>query len=218
MRMSSQKITVSLTDDHPMVLEGLQKVLSETTDIYVSGAYRNGKDLLAGLKTTVPDVLLLDVQLPDITGLEVAKVVKTDYPDLKILILSGIESHYYIVDLIQQGCNGYLLKSTTDNRLLIEGIKGVYEGELFLDPSMKQALLQEMLRAKRKKNASPKLTEREKEVLQLIIKEYGNQEIADELCISLRTAENHRYNLLQKLDVKNTVGLVKAALQMGFGA
>lgn len=216
--MLNPEITVALTDDHPMVLEGLQKVLNEVEAIHVSGVYSNGKELLAGLKTTVPDVLVLDVQLPDITGLEVAKIVKTAYPDIKILILSGIESHYYIVDLIQQGCNGYLLKSTTDHTLLLEGIKAVYAGELFLDPSMKQALLQEMLRAKRKKNASPKLTEREKEVLQLIIKEYGNQEIADKLCISLRTAENHRYNLLQKLDVKNTVGLVKAALQMGLGA
>lgn len=216
--MHTPLIKVALTDDHPMVLEGLQKVLNEVADIEVAGVYKCAKDLLLALKKQLPDVLVLDVQLPDMTGLEVAKIIKTKYPDIKILVLSGIESHYYIADLIQQGCNGYLLKSTTDNKLLIDGIKGVYNGELFLDPSMKQVLLQEMLRAKRKKNASPKLTEREKEVLQLIIKEYGNQEIANKLCISLRTAENHRYNLLQKLDVKNTVGLVKAALQMGFGA
>lgn len=215
--MYSRPITVALTDDHPMVLEGLQKVLNEIGEIEVTGVYKTGKELLAGLKNGLPDVLLLDVQLPDITGLEVAKIVRAEYSEIKILVLSGIESQYYIMDLIKQGCNGYLLKNTTDHRLLIEGIKGVYNGELFLDPSMKQNLLQEMLRVKRKKNASPKLTEREKEVLQLIIKEYGNQEIANKLCISLRTAENHRYNLLQKLDVKNTVGLVKAALQMGFG-
>lgn len=215
MKMKEPLIKIALTDDHQMVLEGLQKVLEPAADIEVTGAYRCAKDLFTGLKKVVPDVLLLDVQLPDMTGLEVAKIIRQEYLDMKILVLSGIESHYYIMDLIKQGCNGYLLKSTTDNRLLLEGVRSVYNGELFLDPSMKQTVLQEMLRAKRRKNASPKLTEREKEVLQLIIKEYGNQEIADKLFISLRTVENHRYNLLQKLDVKNTVGLVKAAMQMG---
>jgi DNA-binding NarL/FixJ family response regulator len=215
--MKKQPIKVALADDHLMVLEGLQKVLSEFEEIGVTGIYKNGKDLLKGLNYSMPDVLILDVQMPDLTGLEVAKTIREKNEDLKILVLSGIESQFYIMDLIKQGCNGYLLKSSTDHRLLVEGIKAVYKGELFLDPSMKQNLLQEMLRVKRKKNASPKLTEREKEVLRLIIREYANQEIAAELCISLRTVENHRYNLLQKLNVKNTVGLVKVAMQMGYG-
>ncbi|MFA6059094.1 MAG: response regulator transcription factor [Taibaiella sp.] len=215
MKTKEQFIKVALTDDHPMVLEGMQKVLEQSIGVAVTGVYRCAKELFEGLKKVLPDVLLLDVQLPDMNGLEVAKIIRQEHADMKILVLSGIESHYYIIDLIKNGCNGYLLKSTTDIRLLMEGVKGVYNGELFLDPSIKQVILQEMLRAKRRKNASPKLTEREKEVLQLIIEEYGNHEIANKLFISLRTVENHRYNLLQKLDVKNTVGLVKAAMQMG---
>jgi DNA-binding NarL/FixJ family response regulator len=214
---NTMPIQIAITDDHPMIIDGLTNALQQDEGITIIGKYKTGKDLLKSLQQQQqPDVLLLDVQLPDLNGLELTKIIKKEYPNIYILILSGIESHYYILDLIHQGCNGYLLKSTTDQRLLSEGIRAVYKGELFLDPSVKQTVLQEMLRVKRKKNASPKLTEREKEVLQLIIKEYSNQEIAEKLCISLRTAENHRYNLLQKLDVKNTVGLVKVALQMGF--
>jgi len=208
-------IRIVLTDDHPMLLEGLQKVLSPISQIEIIGIYRNATELLNALEHNTPDVLMLDIQMPGLTGLEASRIIKEKFPHVQILIFSGIESHYYIIDLIQSGCNGYLMKSTTEQSELLEAITTVARGDLYLDPSIKQEILMEMLRSKRKKNAIPKLTEREKEVLQLIVEEYSNQEIAEKLKISSRTVENHRYNLIQKLDVKNTVGLVKTAMQLG---
>lgn len=214
--MLNTTIKVSITDDHHMVIEGLLNVLKLFDRIEVIATYNSAGALLEGLQTQVPDVLLLDVQLPDKQGYEIAKDLVTRYPQMRILILSGVDSHYYIQDMIKQGCSGYLLKSTTDRDLLAMAIQKVYEGETFLDPSIKEALLLGMLKGKKlKESIQPKITVREKEVLQLIVQEFDNHEIARKLFISLRTAENHRYNLLQKLDAKNTVGLVKAAIKMG---
>ncbi len=138
------------------------------------------------------------------------------YPNLHILILSGIESSPNIKEMIQKGCKGYLLKSTTNQSILITAIKQVYAGELFLDGKIKEQLLQEMLVSRRAANKfNPKITRREKEVLSLIAKGYSSQEIAEHLFISLRTVDTHRYNLLQKLDAKNTAGLLRAATEMG---
>ncbi len=209
-------IKVIIADDHYMVIEGLENVLKSVEGIEVIATYNRAMALLKGLQQLKPDVLLLDVQLPDKMGHEIAKDIVKMYPDIRILVLSGIESHYYIHDMIKQGCSGYLLKSSADKQLLVTAIRSVYAGETFLDPSVKDELMMDILKGKKmKNNRLPKLTEREKEVLKLIVKEYSNAEVAEELCISQRTAENHRYHLLQKLDVKNTVGLVKACLQMG---
>lgn len=209
-------IKVAITDDHHMVIEGLRNVLKAFGHIQVIATYTRAHALLKGLEAEVPDVLLLDLQLPDQPGYEIVKTLISKYPQMRVLILSGIESDYYIQDMIRQGCSGYLLKSTADKNLLASAIQKVYEGEVFLDPSIKEALLLKMLKGKKmKESIQPKITEREKEVLQLIVQEFDNQEIANKLFISLRTVENHRYNLLQKLDVKNTVGLVKIAMKMG---
>ncbi len=209
-------IKVVITDDHHLVIEGLRKVLDPLPQIEVIASYTRAGALLKGLQYSVPDVLLLDLQLPDQPGYEIIKDLIRDYPQMRILILSGVESHYYIKDMIRQGCHGYLLKSTTGQDILATAIQEVHKGSMFLDPSIRAELLQEMLQNKKKKESiHPQITVREKEVLGLIVQEFDNQEIAKKLFISLRTVENHRYNLLQKLDVKNTVGLVKVAIQMG---
>lgn len=208
-------IKVAITDDHHMVIAGVQNVLKGFDHIDVIAAYTNATSLIKGLQTQVPDVLLLDVQLPDQQGHEIAKSLLRQYPQMRILVLSGVESQYYIQDMIKQGCSGYLLKNSADSDLLAMAIQKVYEGEVFLDPSIKEELLLKMLQGEKlKETIRPKITKREREVLQLIVQEFDNQAIANKLFISLRTVENHRYNLLQKLDVKNTVGLVKIALKM----
>ncbi len=209
-------IKVVIVDDHRMVIEGLERVLLTLPDIEIIGTYTRAQDLLESLSHATPDVLLLDVQLPDQPGEELAKLLAKEYPQIRILVLSGVESNYYIQEMIQNGCYGYIFKSTTDRELLHKAILTVEREELFLDPSIRSDMLQNILRNKRKKgNIKPKLTGREKEVLELIVKEYNNQKIAQKLCVSLRTVENHRYHLFQKLDVNNVVSLVKVALQLG---
>ncbi len=209
-------IKVAITEDHQIVLDGLRTALGMQPDITVTGTYRNGQELFEGLKRQQPDVLLLDLQLPDKNGSELAPLVLQQYPSIRILILSGMESSPYIREMMQKGCNGYLLKSTTNQATLVHAIREVYAGELFLDAGLKEQLLREMLVTRRRANKiNPRVTQREKEVLALIAKEFSNQEIADRLFISLRTVETHRYNLLQKLEVKNTAGLLRAAAEMG---
>lgn len=216
-KMNSQDtIKIALVDDHHMVIEGLQKVLSTIPNLHITGVYNRASAFLQSITKDPPDVVLLDVQLPDQTGLELTKKITKDFPAIRILALSGVESSYYVMDMIKHGCYGYLFKSTATRELLGQAIEHVYKEEIFLDPSIKQDVLQQMIQNKRKKEKIvPRLTEREKEVLKLIVKEYSNQEIADHLFISLRTVENHRHHLFQKLDVKSAVGLTKVALQMG---
>lgn len=209
-------IKVAITDDHPIVINGLRNALQAHNDITITGTYRNGAELLKGIKQARADVLLLDLQLPDKNGAELAPLLLQEYPDLNILVLSGMDSSPYIKEMMRKGCKGYLLKSTTDQNTLVSAIREVHAGGLFLDAHLKEQLLQEMLITKRQANKlNPKITQREKEVLRLIATECSNQEIADQLFISLRTVETHRYNLMQKLEVKNTAGLLRMAGQMG---
>lgn len=209
-------IKVAITDDHPIVIDGLCNALQSQQDIELRGTYRNGAELLKGIQKNQVDVLLLDLQLPDKNGAELAPLLLQQYPELHILILSGMDSSPYIKEMMRKGCKGYLLKSTTNQSTLVEAIRQVYSGGLYLDAALKEQLLQEMLVTKRQANKlNPKITQREKEVLRLIASECSNQEIADRLFISLRTVETHRYNLMQKLDVKNTAGLLRMAAQMG---
>lgn len=208
-------IRIAVTDDHPIVIDGLRMALNGNTDIIITGGFSSGAELFIGLKKSVPDVLLLDLQLPDKTGYELVPLLLKQYPELKILILSGMESSPYIKEMMQKGCKGYLLKSTTNKHVLIEAITEVYHGGIYLDKGLKEQLLTEMFISKRKRaKIEPRITQREKDVLKLIAEECSNQEIADRLFISLRTVETHRYNLVQKLNVKNTAGLVRLALSL----
>lgn len=209
-------IKLAITDDHPLVIDGLLNALSDVPDIVITGTYNNGASLLSGLQEILPDVLLLDLQLPDKKGTELVPVLLQQYPNLHILILSGIESSPYIREMMQKGCKGYLLKSNTDKVVLTNAIREVYNGGIYLEAGLKEQLLHEMLIVKRKiDKINPRITRREREVLNLIMKELTNQEIADKLFISLRTVETHRYNLLQKLNARNTAGLLRIAREMG---
>lgn len=210
-------IKIALADDHIMVLDGLRNALASEPDIVILGCYRTGAALMEALgKGMSPDVLLLDLQLPDKTGQEIAVEVMRHYPGTRILILSGVDSSMVIQDMMEVGCKGYLLKTMTDKDLLVLAIQSVYNGKIFLEPSIRERLLEGMLEAKQKPAMTKrKLTARERDVLQLIAMEFTNQQIADRLFISLRTVENHRHNLIQKLEVKNGLGLIKAAMEMG---
>jgi DNA-binding NarL/FixJ family response regulator len=209
-------IKVVITDDHPLAIGGIENMLQACDHIRVTGSFTSGAELLRYLEKEAPDVILLDILMPDLSGQELAALIRQQYPSIRILALTSLDAPYYVKSMMRRGCSGYLLKNT-DRQTLIHAIEAVHNGEEFIEPALKELMLQNVMKGRRSHLTPlvPTLTQREKEVLQLIVEECTSQEIADRLFISLRTVEGHRLNLLQKLDAKNTVGLVKAALQMG---
>ena len=203
-------IKVAITDDQAIVVNGLQKILGGYPHITLIGTYSNGENLEIGLAEQLPDVLLLDIQMPGKTGIELAGIINKKYPSVKIIALTNIDILIQVKKMLQQGCMGYLLKDTSPDTLIL-AIETVYKGEQFLYEDLQKQLINNIFDPK----SQPIITRREKEILELIVNQYTNQQIADTLYLSLRTVENHRNNLLQKLNVKNTAGLVKVALTEG---
>ncbi|MEO7308813.1 MAG: response regulator transcription factor [Chitinophagaceae bacterium] len=203
-------IKVAITDDQAIVVNGLQKILSGHDHITLIATYANGEEMELGLEKELPDVLLLDIQMPGKTGIELAGIINKKYPTVKIIALTNIDILIQVKKMLQQGCMGYLLKDTSPDTLIL-AIETVHGGQQFLYDDLQKQLINNIFDPK----SQPVITRREKEILALIVNEYTNQQIADTLFLSLRTVENHRNNLLQKLNVKNTAGLVKIALTEG---
>lgn len=208
------KIKISIADDHPLIISGLQNMLRHFPEFDIIATYENGAQLLQGFAQMLPDVLLLDIQMPGQSGTELAGIIAEQYPSVRILALTNLDNNFYIKNMLRQGVLGYLLKNSKQE-ILVEAIKAVNTGEQYLEPSLKERVWHDMMKTQNQNVLQPSLTRREKEILQLIASEYTSQEIAEKLFLSLRTIETHRLNLLSKLGLKNTAGLVKVALQMG---
>lgn len=208
------QIRIAIADDHPMIIKGLENMLAGYAHITLTGTYAEGGELLESLASNVPDILLLDIQMPGKTGDQLAPVIMKQYPLLKIITLTNFDSALYVSNMMRHGVKGYILKST-DEKVLIQAIETVYNGGEYIEPKM-QAKLSE-LAATRKRTSSLKstLTPREHEVLKLIVNGHTSPEIAEKLFLSTYTVENYRISILIKLDVKNTATLVKKALQLG---
>jgi DNA-binding NarL/FixJ family response regulator len=203
-------IKLAIADDQVIILNGLQKILAGAPDIDITGVFNNGKDLLEAIEQVEPDVLLLDIQMPGLSGFELAATITKKFSSVKIIALTNIDVVAQIKKMLQLGVMGYLLKDASPE-IIIESIKRVNAGEQYIQEQLKIQLLNSLTFG----NGKQIVTRREKEILQLIVDEFTNQEIADKLFLSLRTVENHRNNLLQKLQVKNTAGLVRVAIQDG---
>jgi len=202
---------IMITDDHPLVTNGLLKLFRENEGYEVTGTFTNGKDLLQELKQQLPDILLLDMHLPLIEGPELAATIIEKYPTVKIIVLSSSDIIFQVKKMLQLGCFGYLLKDS-DDLTILKAIETVKLGGQFLSDSLQQQVMQDLFK---KKTPVTVLTRREKEILQLITEEFTNQEIADKLFISPHTVDNHRISLLNKMQAKNTAGLVRKALEQG---
>lgn len=212
--MIEQKIKVAIADDHPMIIDGVQKMLENSEDIELIYCCKNGLELLDMLEKQVPDVLLLDIQMPVRSGEEVAQVIAKRYAKVKILVLTNFESPAYLSAMLRYGVKGYILK-TAEKDLLIEVIRKVYMGEEFIQPSMRDKVDMLTYRKNKITGAKIQLTEREKEMLPLIIKGYTDKEIAETLFLSANTVKNYRNNLLLKMDARNTADLVAKAFRLG---
>ncbi len=210
------RITIAIVDDHPMVLVGLLGILKPFKHIKTIATYANAAELLIGLTQQQPDVLLLDISLPDQSGKDILPQILSTYPDISVLVITSLDTPAMVNSMLRLGSKGFLLKGA-DTATLVKAIETVYAKEEFLDPALKEVLFKNLSGHKNQPLESQvfKLSLREKEILRLIVKECTAKEIAEKLCIGIRTAEKHRYQLTQKLGVKNTAGLVKVAMQMG---
>lgn len=209
------KIRVFIADDHQVLLDGLKTLLSNLEDIEVVGSGNNGLDLLDFLKNEVADVILMDINMPRMNGIDACKIVHKDYPDAKILALSMHDKASFIQQMLKNGASGYILKNTGQEEL-IRAIRSVHQGEQYLGRTVSKTLMDSVLKQLKKKNKYiPELTRREKEILGLIAQEFTTQEISKHLHISLNTVETHRKNLLSKFGARNSVGLVRAAMERG---
>lgn len=217
---SVMPIRVFIIDDHPLALNGLEKMLDNVPDISVTGTFLQAEDMIRTLETRPADIILMDIMLPDINGKELLKVVKDRFPAVKILAITSLDAPTYVKFMMQHGASGYLLKNIS-KPCLAEAIRTAYNGGEYIDPNIKELMVSNMLRFKKNRNMEQetlydvRLTRREKEVLTLLAKDYTNQQIADELFLSIRTVENHRLNLFRKLDVKTPLGLLRAAIATG---
>ncbi|GAA0525322.1 response regulator transcription factor [Chitinophaga japonensis] len=203
-------IQIAIADDHALILNGLQKIIASHPDMQVTGAYMNGESLLGGLALQQPDILLLDIQMPGQNGIELAGIIHKKYPSVKIIALTNIEVLPQVKKMMRQGCSGYFLKDVAPDELIC-AIRSVYEGE----EAVHERLRKELTRHFFTSDHPTVITRREVEILRLIADEHTNPEIADKLCISLHTVENHRNRILQKLGVKNTAGLIRKAIEQG---
>lgn len=207
-------IRVTITDDHPVVINGLRNMLAGYNHISLIGTYTTGAALLQGLQEQTPDILLLDIQLPDKPGDELTHLIQKKYPEVRIIALTNFNSVLHVNSMISSGAKGYLLK-TTEEATLIHAIETAYKGGSFVEESLREELRDFESGVKRMATLKATLTPREKEILQLIADGLTGQEIAAKLFISFKTVEYYRYNILLKLDCSNTAILIKKAMTLG---
>lgn|SRR5690606_4794066 len=209
-----ENIKLAIIDDHKVVVDGLLSMLSSEERIQVLFAVQTADDLIKNLQNGCPDILLMDIQMPGKSGIDLSYSILKDFPEIKIVAFSSFDDSHYIKQILRNGAKGYLLKNA-DRQTIIEAIIEVADGNNYIDERLKSSLLQESIFGHKRSMHDIPLTNRETEILRLIAEEFTNQEIAEKLFIGLRTVETHRLNLNQKLGVKTSAGLVKQAIKRG---
>jgi DNA-binding NarL/FixJ family response regulator len=217
MRESNKEmIKVLIADDHKIFRDGLKSLMEGESDIKVIGDAADGNQVLLLLQNLQPDVILMDISMGEAGGIATTQIVREKYPDIKVLVLSMHSESSYILKMLELGASGYMLKDAGKAEML-SAIRTVASGNSYYSSAVSAKLVEALTRRNKavtKRDDIP-LTPRELEMLKLIAEEYSNQEIANKLFISIRTVDTHKRNLLEKLKVKNTAGLVKYALKKG---
>jgi DNA-binding NarL/FixJ family response regulator len=210
------KMKIIHADDHQIFRESLKLLFSFEEDIEVIGEASNGTQVMDALKTLQPDLILMDVSMNGMGGVETSRLIKKDYPQIKILILSMNSEREHILGALEAGVDGYLLKSAGKNEVL-RAIRAVYDGSSYYSKAVTDEIISQLNQQNHPKKAkiNEALSAREIEVLSLIAKQYSSTEIAKLLFISTRTVDSHRRNMLEKLGLKNSAGLVKYAIENG---
>ena len=200
--------SILIIDDHPVVVAGLTALLEKLEEVEVAGSVSNAFEAVQFLKVNTVDLVLLDINLPDISGIDLCKKINKEFPLVKILGISTFSERSYISRMIENGASGYLIKNASEVEIR-EAIQTVMSGKLYLSVSM-----QNLVKSSYSNMEIPALTKREKEVLRLIAEGYTTNQMAEKLFISPLTVESHRKNLLTKLNVNNAAALIRLAVSM----
>jgi DNA-binding NarL/FixJ family response regulator len=211
--MKMKKIKIILADDHSLVREGFKALLNKSGEMEVIAEAENGTQLLQLLDIHSPDVLLIDISMPELNGIEALSTIKKLNPNLKVIILTMHEEAEYVLKSIQVGANGYLLKNV-ELEELHNAIKKVVAGEKYFNATISNIMIDNLSKAKEVKDDTSPITVREKEILQYVAAGLSTKLIADKLEISIRTVETHRVHLLKKLHAQNTAELIKKATDL----
>jgi two-component system response regulator NreC len=214
------KARILLVEDHIVVRQGLKALLSGEADIEVVGEADNGREALQRVSDLQPDVVLMDISMPGLNGIEATRQICRHHPGVEVVILSMHSNEEYVFQVLQAGASGYVLKQS-DSSEVLTAIRAALAGGSFLSPPISRAVIDDYVRraeARGRSDTLDVLTPREREVLQLLAEGVSNQEIADQLSISVKTVETHRGNMMKKLGVDSKTDLVKYALRKGWAS
>jgi DNA-binding NarL/FixJ family response regulator len=212
-----KNLKIVLAEDHTILREGLRALLGAHPDFEVIGEARDGRDAVRCVERLAPDLLLMDLSMPRMSGMDAIREIKKRYPNIKVIALTVHNTEEYLLTTLQAGADGYVLKDATHDELVM-AIKSVMQGRSYLSPGVSEKVIEGYLQGKETNSSTSSwesLSQREREVLKLIAEGYKNKDIAVDLCISLKTVEKHRANLMKKLDLHNAAALTVYAVDRG---
>jgi len=210
-------ITYIIADDHKVFRQGLRYTLNSDSGLQCVGEAENGVELLKLLETVQPDVILLDMKMPEMDGMEATKAIKAQYPEVKIVVLTMYDDENFVLHMLDMGVNGYLIKNADPDEIT-KAMYAVYETDYYFNDMVSKLMLKSIVKKKginQRTKENVQLNDKEKEILRLICMEHTNAEIAEKVFLSQRTVEGIRSTLLEKIGVRNTAGLVVYAVKNG---
>ncbi len=212
-----EKVRIVLAEDHTILREGLRALLTADPDFEIIGEAADGREAVRFVEKQIPDLILMDLSMPRMTGMDAIREIKKRYPQTKIIALTVHKTEEYLRTTLQAGADGYVLKDATHEELMM-AVESVLKGKTYLSPGVSRRVIEGYLEGKESQmppSTLGLLSQREREVLKLIAEGYKNKEIATDLCISLKTVEKHRANLMKKLDLHNAAALTAYAIEQG---
>ena len=217
LKIMSQKVRIVIAEDHTILREGLRSLLSSNPSFEIVGEAEDGREAIKCVEKFKPDLILTDLSMPRMKGMEAIKEIKREFPTTKVLVLTVHRAEEYILATFRAGADGYLLKDSTHAELVM-AVKKVLSGKHYISPEISEKVIEGYLDGRRilkTKSSWETLTQREREILKLIAEGYKSKGIADDLCISVKTVEKHRANLMEKLDLHSIQALTAFAIERG---
>lgn len=215
--LAGEKYKVVIAEDHTILREGLKSLLTSNMNVDIVGEAQDGREAIKCVERLKPDLILMDLSMPRMNGMEAIKEIKRISKEVKVVVLTVHKNEEYILATFKAGADGYVLKDSSYNELMM-AIQNVLKGKRFISPEISEKVLEGYIEGRerlREKTAWETITPREREILKLIAEGYKNKEIAEELCISVKTVEKHRSNIMEKLNLHNAQALTAFAIEKG---